>query len=567
MIVLGVNSVFHESSACLIENGTVVAAAEEERFNRRKHGKPFRIDNPHHVPSNAVDYCLTEADVPPSAVDHVAYSFDPERRLEGIEFNDDWDHDGWGTESGEETFYENLQSIPTVFERTLCDDFDFHWVDHHRSHAASAFYPAQFDESAVLVVDGTAETDSTSLFTGTERELRRIDDYPITDSVGFLWEIICVMLGFSSYDAGKVMALASYGDPTEYIETFREFVTVEETDYRMNTEVLEPGNSNSVEWFTEQFGYEGTEEDQVSQDDMDIAAALQQITEEILLALTRRLDEWTTTPNLCLAGGVALNCVANTRVKTDAPFENVYVQPAAHDAGTALGAALEVSTTRQAGTVPETMTHPFLGPSYSNDTVQRRLDEAGLSWDTPEDLVGTVADYIADGDIVAWFQGRLEFGPRALGNRSILADPRREDVRDVINEKVKHREWFRPFAPSVLRERVEDFFDVPMYSRSTEFMLFAYDVPSERRDEIPGVVHTDGTSRIQAVDGETNPRYHDLISAFESRTGVPILLNTSFNDREPIVCSPEDAISTFERTNIDHLVLEDCLVSADRTEV
>lgn len=562
MLVLGINSAFHESSACLVEDGNILATVEEERFNRYKHGKQARVDNPDTLPYHSIAYCLSEGDADFSDIDRVAYSFDPDLRRRNFETAEDCDHEGWWSETGETTFYDKVTDIPRLLdEKFRMESVEFNWVSHHRSHAASAFYPSPFREAAVLVVDGTGEYESTSLFSGTGSDLTRIDEYDVTDSIGFLWEMMCKLLGFTTYDAGKVMALASYGDSSEYYDTFREIVNVHDADYSIAGEGFHAGVAQPIETLENHFDYSRDEDEEIGQTDMDIAAGLQKITEDVLLSLLDRLYASTDTKNLCLAGGVALNCVANAKMRKEGPFENVYVQPAAHDAGTALGAAFEVLDSTSRSDDAELMDHVFYGPAYENDDIRNFLETEGVSYRKPDDLVETVAGYLADAKIVAWFQGRLEFGPRALGNRSILADPRRAEIRDVINEKVKHREWFRPFAPSVLMERADEWFAIPDHSLTTEFMLYAYDVKESRKDEVPAIVHTDGTSRLQAVRKEANRQYYELIAAFEERTGVPLLLNTSFNDQEPIVCDPEDALETFQQTRIDYLVVEDFLVS------
>lgn len=562
--ILGINSVYHESSACLVEDGKIVAVAEEERFNRKKHAKPARVDNPDELPINAINFCLERAGITLKDVDYIANSFSPAKRLRNKEFNEPVTEGDWGSVSGEDLFYQKLQQIPErLYDIYGVDVSDkFHCVDHHTSHAGSAYFVSPFDESAVLVVDGIGELESTTLYKGEGDRLERIRSINYPHSLGFLWEKLSKFLGFSEYDACKVMGLASYGNPEKYLRQLRSFVKVNERDYNVDHDVVR-FRVDDYSQLERLLGEKREPNDEIEEKHADIAAALQKLTEEILLKLADNLHKQTGSKNLCLAGGVALNCVANSVLKEKGPFENIYIQPAANDAGTAIGAAYFIWNQQLSNPHSFLMDHAYFGPEYSEREIQKVLDESGLKYTKTGNLEGVVAQLVSDGNIVGWFQGRMEVGPRALGNRTLLADPRNPTIRDILNMKVKHREYFRPFAPSVLSDKAEDWFRIPRKSLASDFMLFAYDVNGGKRGLIPAVTHIDGTSRIQTVRKETNPRYYKLIEEFEKLTGVPIILNTSFNDREPIVCSPQDAVNTFLKTRIDYLAIGNFLVSRE----
>jgi carbamoyltransferase len=560
--ILGINSAYHESSACLIKDGKIVAVAEEERFNRKKHAKPARIDNPDELPINAINFCLEKAGITLKDVAYIANSFSPAKRLRNIDFNEPVVEGSWGSISGEGLFYQRLRQIPSRLSRFYGVDVSrkFHWVDHHTSHAGSAYFVSPFNEAAVLVVDGIGEIESTTLYSGKRNKLTRIKSINYPHSLGFLWEKLSKFLGFTEYDGCKVMGLASYGNPRRYYKQLRGFVKINEKDFNIDHSVVR-FRVNDYSRLEKFLGKKREPNEEIEERHADIAAALQKITEEILLNLINYLHKLTGLKNLCLAGGVALNCVANSVLKEKSYFENIYIQPVAHDAGTAIGAAYFIWN-QQLGNPPSfVMNHVYFGPEYSNKEIKKILEQNNLKFKKQEEIEKSAAKLLSEGNIIGWFQGRMEVGPRALGNRTLLADPRNPKMRDILNMKVKHREYFRPFAPSVLIEKTEDWFRIPKKSLSSDFMLFAYDVYEDKRKVIPAVTHVDGTSRIQTVRKETNPRYYKLIKEFEKLTGVPIVLNTSFNDREPIVCSPQDAVNTFLKTRIDYLAIGNFLVS------
>lgn len=567
MYVLGINAVFHESAACLLDGGRIVAAAEEERFTRRKHAKTPRSDNPDELPWHAMRFCLAEAGIDLSRVDHVAYSSDP-RRWRQFDAQGPF---GWVAE-----FAAKIREVPEAL-RLMGFRGQFHWVDHHTAHAASAFYPSPFDEAAVLTVDGIGDGNSTASLLGAGVRLSPIQEVESPHSLGFLWELVSMLLGFDIYDATKIMGLAAYGDPARFAEPFRRLIrplpgglfTVDSraTQFWLLDYQTPSGYFQGLErLFEVKRRVDGEELAQVHR---DIAAALQQRTDEVVLHVANHLHEKTRSENLCVAGGVALNCVTNECVFERGPFARLFVPPAAHDAGTAIGAALfawhhELGNDRQ---LHETT--PYLGPAYTSSQIEHELLRHGLRYEKVDDIEREVAQRLSRGMLVGWFQGRMEIGPRALGNRSLLADPRDPNMREILNQRIKHRESFRPFAPSVLSEEAGQWFAIGKQTPAYEYMLMACPIADGRLDRIPAVAHVDGTSRIQVVHRDANPRFHRLISEFQRITGVPVVLNTSFNDREPIVCSPEDAIETFLRTEIDYLALGDFLVSKEenrRTE-
>jgi len=561
--ILGINSAYHESSACLIKDGKIVAAVEEERFNRVKHAKPAKVDNPDELPVNAIDFCLKKAGISLKDVDYIGFSLNPTKRLQNISITYEFTEGDWGSKTGEELFYNKLSNIPKKLSEIAGEDVSskFIWLNHHFCHAGSTFLVSPFNESAILAVDGIGEITTTYLGYGRASKIKRIREIDYPNSLGFLWEKICKFLGFSEYDACKIMGLASYGDPSKYHGAFRKFVVPREYGhFSVDSGTLMPRKEDYTK-LEKLFGRRRLLAERLEQRHADIAAALQQVTEEILVLLANYLHKQTGSENLCLAGGVALNCVSNSKLIEKTKFKNIYIQPASHDAGTALGAAYFIWNTILGNPRSFIMEHAFLGPEYSNSKIRKVLEKNNLKFTEHKDISKVAAKLISERNIVGWFQGKLEFGPRALGNRSILADPRYEKIKDILNEKVKHRESFRPFAPSVLAEKSGDWFKSTNSSLSTDFMLFAHEVRKDVRRIIPAVTHIDGTSRIQTVRKEINPRFHQLIDEFERITDVPIVLNTSFNDSEPIVCNPQDAVNTFLKTKIDYLAIGDFLVS------
>jgi carbamoyltransferase len=557
--ILGINAVYHDSAAALLVDGALVVAVEEERFNRIKHGKLPDVDNPHQFPERAIRFCLNYAGLTADDIDHVAYSFDPELRR--TRFRAEW----WADPRSEDVFLLRLGQVRGVAEELLGRPLRqrFHFVPHHLAHAASAYFPSGFDRAAILTIDGIGEAAGSTLAKGVGTRIQSIETFDYPHSLGFVWEVVCGYLGFSMYDASKLMGLAAYGKPEAFRPAFQSIIHVNKEDYAIDPEAIgfQSAKSSRIETLLGPPRYPGFE---IEQRHADIAAALQEATNATVMALVRRLKHKVPLDKLCFAGGVALNCVTNELVRQSGDFSDVFIPFAPHDAGTAIGAAFIVHCAKQKSHPERGNSTPYLGPAFDRREILTAVKTAGLTPRRSNAPARDAADMIADGKIVAWFQGRMEFGPRALGNRSLLADPRRPDMRNILNQRVKHREDFRPFAPSVLAERADEWFEIGgAHSTSHEFMLFACGVKAGLRDRIPAVVHQDGTARLQLVRRESNPHFHELISCFFERTGVPLVINTSFNDSEPIVCTPADAIVTFRKSGIDALFMDNVYLTAE----
>ncbi len=559
MYVLGLNSIYHESAACLLDDGRLVAFAEEERFNRRKHAKKPLPDNADALPWHAIHYCLETANIDLGQVGHVAYSSDPQlRRVSKVDGESEWSR----------VFQESIRRA----RRRLTDfgyEGQFCWVEHHLAHAASAFFASPFREAAVLTIDGIGDTSTTSSHHGIDHRLSYVQHVKPPHSIGFLWELISMFLGFDIYDATKIMGLAAYGDPDRFRRQLQQLVLLKPAGkFEVPRHIV---RFPELDYLTPSGYFAGLEKlfasprrlpsQELNQVYKDIAAALQAVTDQLVLHMANHLHEVTGSVNLCLAGGVALNCVTNQQVFERGPFRELYVQPAAHDAGTAIGCAYHVWHQVLGAPRGEAMQSPYWGPQFTDDEIERVLRREGFCYQRSAEIETEVARLISEGNVVGYFQGRMEVGPRALGNRSLLADPRDPNMREILNEKVKHREYFRPFAPSVLHEEVGNWFRIEKQTPASDFMLLAYPAHEQVRDQIPAVIHADGTSRLQTVRRDLNPRYHRLIAQFHRLTGVPIVLNTSFNDSEPIVCSPQDALRTFIKTRIDYLAIGNFLLA------
>ncbi len=570
--ILGINSSYHESAACLLKDGEVVAFAEEERFTRVKHAKPARVDNPDELPTNAIDFCLNRAGIRLKDLDYFGFSFFPKDRLKkntGLDNAYGLPGNSWGTEEGENLFYTKSLSIPEKLGEMAGQDISkrFHFLHHHLCHAASAFFVSPFQESAILIVDGIAESASTWLGYGKDNEIHRISEIHYPNSLGFLWEKMSEYLGFSEYDACKVMGLSSYGEAHKMMPEMKKLVHLNGNG---TFEIL----NDIIKFRTPEFGLleelfktEKRTDTHLFAVHENIAAALQQVTEDAMIHLSEELYEKTGSKNISLAGGVALNCVANGKIVPNTGFENIFIQPAAHDSGTALGAAYCIWNQILGKPRAKPMTHAYLGPEYSEEEIREVLERNRMSYQRFSNPEKHLAQMISQGNIVAWFNGRMEAGPRALGNRSILADPRSPIIRDILNRKVKHREIFRPFCPSVLKEDAKDWFEInDRYDDPAHYMLIAYNMRAGKTDLIPAVTHADRTARIQLVSKESNERYYNLLSEFKKLTGIPVLLNTSFNIQEPIVCSPQDAVHTFERSGMDCLAMGDFVVEKQKSK-
>ena len=578
--VLGLSAFYHDSAACLLRDGTIVAAAQEERFTRKKADASF--------PVNAVAYCLREGGITAPDLTAVGFYDKPLLKFERIlETYLAVAPRGFGSflKAGPLWIKDKLfidrhvnEALPGYLRPVL-------YAEHHESHAASAFFPSPFGEAAILTVDGVGEWATSTIGVGRGSDISLLRETRWPDSLGLLYSAFTYYTGFKVNSGEyKVMGLAPYGEPRYVDLILRELIDLrDDGSFSMDQKYFNylAGLTMTSEAFNDLFGGPPrVPETNLAQRDMDLARSIQVVCEEVMLRMARTAHRETGLHDLCLAGGVALNCVANGRLLREGPFKRLWIQPAAGDAGGALGVAQLVRyrylrNTRYVHPGRDEMQGSYLGPAFPEPDIERFLESVGASYERPDRdaLLSRVAAVLADEKIVGWFNGRMEFGPRALGARSILGDPRSPRMQAQMNIKIKFREGFRPFAPSVLRERVADYFEL---DRESPYMLLVADVKHERqiprapgqealwgidqlnvvRSDIPAVTHIDYSARVQTVDRETNPDYYDLIAAFDDVTGCPVLINTSFNVRgEPIVCSPADAYQCFMRTHIDYLVL------------
>jgi len=569
-VILGINTYHANSSAALVVDGRLVAAVEEERFTRAKYETGF----PHH----SIDYCLRAGGIEARDVGHIAVSRNPLAHLGSK---------AWfaaSTRAGREMIRARGDLLQFFrVKRTMAEGLGvdvralrakLHLVEHHRAHIASAFFVSPFERAAVLSLDGSGDMVSAMWGTGEGSRLRIAGRVLYPHSLGVFYQAMTQYLGFSKWgDEYKVMGLASYGRPT-YESGMRAVLRNDGMQFRLNLDCFRHHRHNipmtwdggpasiSRLWGGElehRFGPARRDGDPVEQRHKDVAASMQHRLEEVELDMLRTLQLATDMQSLAMAGGVALNCVANGRIRHETDFRHVYVQPAAYDGGTSVGAAFYVYHHVLGHPRGYVMDHTYLGPAFDERTCAQALGAAGLQLRRlgDDELLEWASSSLDRGKILGWFQGRMEFGPRALGNRSILADPRREEIRDALNARIKHREPFRPFAPAVLEESLTDWFedDAP-----SPFMLMTYRVRPDRRELVPAPIHVDGTGRVQTVRRDQNPRFHDLIARFGRRTGIPLLLNTSFNENEPICCTPREAVETFRRTRMDAMALGNLVV-------
>ena len=591
MIILGISAFYHDSAAALLRDGHLIAAAQEERFTRKKHDSGF--------PTKAILSCLDETGIKPSDIDHVVFYDKPfikfERLIETY------------LAFAPRGFRSFQMALPLwlrekLFQKSLLIDNlkelsrDHDWgtrllfAEHHFSHAASAFFPSPFEEAATLTLDGVGEWATTTVGRGEGRKLEILRELHFPHSLGLLYSAFTYYTGFKVNSGEyKVMGLAPYGEP-KYAQLILDNLIDVKPDgsFHLNQDYFDycSGLTMTNARFHDLFGGKPRPpEASLTQRDMDLAASIQAVTEEVVLKLARSLAVEKLSKNLCLAGGVALNCVANGKLLRDGCFDQIWIQPAAGDAGGAIGAAFAayhglLGGLRSIDNNVDGMRGAYLGPSFSQANIEQRLTTAGARFVSlpTDELIKRTVDALIDQKAVGWFQGRMEFGPRALGARSILADPRDQTMQKTLNLRIKYRESFRPFAPSVLRERVSDWFEL---DQDSPYMMLVADVVARRRkptsaehrklfgidklnvphSDIPAVTHVDYSARIQTVDANTNPRYYALLKCFESRTGCPVLVNTSFNVRgEPIVCTPEEAFHCFMGTDIEVLAIGDCLL-------
>jgi len=567
--VLGLSFFYHDSAAALVRDGQIVAAAAEERFCRRKHTNEF--------PKQAIEYCLEAAELASiNELDAIVFYEKPVLKLQRIveTLVAVWPKGLPIFARRLPTYLTSKFNVYRVIEKTLAGyQGPILFAGHHESHAASAFYLSPFEDAAILTMDGVGEWETTTIGVGRGQEITLDRAIHFPHSIGLLYSALTSYLGFRVNDGEwKVMGLAPYGEP-RYVEQFRKLVEVrDDGSFRLDMQYF--AHHYSSQWsadngrWEELFGFPRRDPNtELTDAHQDLARSGQAVVEELILNLAREAKRASGSDNLVIAGGVGLNCVANWRIEREGIFRNVWIQPAAGDDGGALGAAMAVSQQKFGDPRPQPMQHGQWGPQFSGDDIQAFLD----TYDIPSEhldearLLAAVADLIADGQVVGWFQGRMEFGPRALGGRSILADATRSDMKEVLNRKIKFREFFRPFAPAVPIEDVDKYFDVPP-GTELPFMLKTPTVRPEMRERIPAVTHHDGTGRVQTISEAQSPRFWRLLKAVESRTGVPIVVNTSFNVRgEPVVCTPKDAYDCFAQTGLDALVVGDYLIVSKPT--
>jgi carbamoyltransferase len=593
MNILGISAFYHDSAACLVRDGTIIAAAQEERFTRKKHDAAF--------PRQAIRYCLQAGRIPLRDLRYVVFydkplvkfgrlletylAFAPRGFRSFLDAMPIWMREKLFLKR---LIQQELMDLSGEQEKSGLPPILF--GEHHESHAASAFYPSPYQKAAVLCVDGVGEWATTSAWLGEGNRLVPLWEIHFPHSLGLLYSAFTYYIGFKVNSGEyKVMGLAPYGEP-KFVRAIYEHLLDLKPDgsFRLNMEYFDycTGRTMTNRKFDALFGGQPRRsEGRLTQREMDLACSIQKVTEEVMLRLARSLHRETGADNLCLAGGVALNCVGNGRILREGPFAGVWVQPAAGDAGGALGAALSAwhgleDQPRGIRGADDAMRGSFLGPSFSNEEIERFLARRSIPYMRLSDdpLLERTAKDLASGKVVGWFNGRMEYGPRALGGRSILGDARNSNMQSVLNRKIKYRESFRPFAPSVLRERLTDYFEMetdspymlqvaPVLEKRRRMPtaeqqgLWGIDLLRVQRSDIPAVTHVDYSARVQTVHEKTNPRYYKLLKAFEALTGCGVIVNTSFNVRgEPIVCTPEDAYRCFMRTDMDVLVLENCVV-------
>lgn len=579
MVILGINAYHGDAAACVVSEGEIKAACEEERFNRIKHCAGF--------PALAIRACLEQAQIGLEKIDLIGISRNPKANLSKKV--------RYVLKSGKKIsalVRSRLDNARRVIR--LRDEFDrafqltkplkakIHQIEHHLAHMASAYYPSPFDQAAILSIDGFGDFVSTKWGVGTANRIAVSGQVEFPHSMGILYTALTQYLGFPHYgDEYKVMALAAYGEPS-YEKEFKEIIASDSKgNFKLNLDYfLHASCGVEMNWnegypylsvcfspkLIELLGPARTSEEPITERHRAIAASLQKTFERIYFDLLRFLYQKTRLKNLCLAGGCAFNSVANGKIREETPFEHIFIQPAAGDAGTAVGAGLYLEHAIVKTPRIYEMRHTYLGPEFKTAEIKAALAKTGFT--NPQeleehDLVRQTAQSLAQGKIVGWFQGRMEFGPRALGNRSLLADPRREEMREWVNRRIKGREDFRPFAPAILKEAVPEYFES---AEADPFMTRVFKIRKEKQPLIPAVTHIDGTGRLQAVTQETNPKFWSLLHEFKKLTGIPLLLNTSFNENEPIVCTPGEAIQCFKRNEIDVLVMGNFFITRSKSE-
>jgi len=572
MYILGINAYHGDSSACLLKDGVVLCASEEERFRRIKHFAGF--------PTEAIKFCLEDEGISIHDIDHVTISRDPKANFSkkiiytlknSISISSIWDR-----------LINSIKvssikgQLAKLFELKESDiKATIHNIEHHRSHIASSFFASRFEKSAILSIDGFGDFTSTMSAIGNSNKFEVLDEVNYPHSLGVFYTTVTQFLGFPNYgDEYKVMGLAPYGQP-KYLKELEQILEMTDDGFfKLNKAYFKhfkegvamdwEGGSPTIEsLFTDEWckllGKNRVKDDKLEQWHIDLATSIQIFTEKVIFHMLNHLHKKTGAENICITGGVAQNSVANGKILENTSFKNIYIPSAGHDAGTCIGSALYLyNQILGKDRLPE-ITTAYFGAKSNQDEITAVLERAGVRFTvySDEELFEKVSNKLVEGGVIGWFQGRAEFGPRALGHRSIIMDPRRTDAKDLLNDKIKRRESFRPFAPSILKEAIDEYF---VQSDNVPFMEKVFDIKEEKHKEIPAVTHVDGTGRLQSVDKNISPRYHKLISKFSEKSGIPILLNTSFNENEPIVNKPEEALDCFLRTKMDMLVMENVIV-------
>lgn len=573
MIIIGINTYHADASAAIFVNGEMIAAIEEERFRRIKHWAGF--------PSLAIQFCLKEAGVSFADVDYFAVGRDPKakmfKKLLYLLSNPAGSFgavkDRLGNSKKVASIADELASLSGLNASHFAGRVKN--IEHHRSHLASAFFASPFEESACISIDGSGDFTTTMTGFGKGNHIEVLDSADFPHSLGIFYTAFTQLLGFPHYgDEYKVMGMAPYGTPKYADELMKVVKCTDDGLFKLDLSYFRKGTSGIITYdenfvpvvaplFTEKmitaFGPARKKEEELTQHHKDLAASVQATTEKVIFHMLNHLHKKTGSANICIAGGVAQNSVANGKITRNTGFKNVYIPSAGHDAGISMGAALYLQH-EELDMKRNFIQSAYTGSRFSNEEIKSAVAKHGLAYEELDDdiLFGRITDALINGGVAGWFSGRAEFGPRALGGRSIIADPRRQDAKEILNLKIKRRESFRPFAPSVLKEYVKDFFEL---DEPVPFMEKVFPIKAEKRQEIPAVTHADGSGRLQTVDKNISPRYYGLIENFRQKTGIPILLNTSFNENEPIVNTPEEAIRCYLRTNMDMLVMENILIS------
>jgi len=563
MNILGISAFYHDSAACLIQEGRIIACAQEERFSRIKHDFSF--------PINAINYCLQEGKISARDLDFVGFYEKPFLKFERIltSYLANFPRSYPAFLKALPFWLKEKIWIPQKIRKELNYNKDVLMIEHHLSHAASSFLISPFKQAAILTVDGVGEWAVATYGIGTDNQIEILKEQKFPHSLGLLYNAFTYYLGFQvNSDEYKVMGLAPYGQAVYHDLILKELVNLkEDSSFQVNLNYFpyDYGLAMINHKFEALFGLPSrNSKEPLTQKHKDIAASIQKVTEKIMLKMAQHLHKETNSPNLCLAGGVTLNCVANGRILRESGFENLFIQPAAGDAGGAAGVAAYIHYSLLNHSRNFVWENAYWGPEFSDEEIQSFLESKGLPFRRIQtsELPALAAKLLAQGKVLGWFQGRMEFGPRALGNRSILGDPRDPNMKDLVNKKIKFREEFRPFAPAVLEERVSDYFEI---SCPSPYMLLVAQVREDKKNQIPSVTHVDGSARIQTVSRKPNPLFYALLKEFENLTGCPVLLNTSFNLKgEPIVCTHPDAYHTFIRSGLDYLIMGNYILDKEQ---